>query len=51
MHLTVDGQVGCELREGDRVRVHRSDHPVEFLVPPDRNRFEILRAKLHWGER
>ncbi len=49
--LTVDGQVGRELSDGDRVSVRRSDHPVRLLVPPDRNRFEVLREKLRWGER
>lgn len=49
--LTVDGQVGCELGDADRVTVCRSDHPVMLLVPPGRNRFQVMRAKLRWGER
>lgn len=49
--LTVDGQVGQELAEGDRIRVERAAHPVQLLVPPGRNRFEVMRAKLRWGER
>ena len=51
VHLTVDGQTGYALCEGDRVRVRRAEHPVRLLVPPDRNRFEVMRAKLRWGER
>jgi NAD+ kinase len=51
VHLTVDGQVGRELQEGDLVRVRRSLHPARLLVPPDRNRFQVMRAKLRWGER
>jgi NAD+ kinase len=51
VHLTVDGQVGYALVEGDRVRVRRAGHPVRLLVPPGRNRFEVMRAKLRWGER
>ncbi len=51
VHLTVDGQVGQELSEGDLVRVQRAAHPVRLLVPPGRNRFEVMRAKLRWGER
>jgi NAD+ kinase len=51
VRLTVDGQVGCALEQGDRVRVRRSAHPVRMLVPPGRNRFEGMRAKLRWGER
>jgi NAD+ kinase len=49
--LTVDGQVGCELREGDRVTVRRSEHTARLLAPPGRNLFEVMRAKLRWGER
>ncbi len=51
VRLTVDGQVGCELGEADCVRVRRSPHPLPLLVPTDRNRFEVMRAKLRWGER
>ncbi len=51
VHLTVDGQVGCELQEGDRVTVCASDQPLQMLVPADRNRFEVMRNKLGWGAR
>ena len=51
VHLTVDGQVGHALAENDRVRVRRAEHGVQLLVPPGRNRFEVMRAKLRWGER
>ena len=51
VRLTVDGQVGCELAVGDRVVLRRSPHPVQLLVPPDRNRFEVMRLKLGWGAR
>lgn len=50
--LTVDGQIGlAELREGDRITVRRSDHPVEIVASPFLDRYEILHAKLRWGER
>ncbi len=50
--LTVDGQAGlAELREGDRIMVRRSDHPVEIVASPFLDRYEILHAKLRWGER
>lgn len=51
VHLTVDGQVGCELTEGDRVELRRSDAPLRMLTPPNRNRFEVMRSKLNWGTR
>ncbi|MCA9511246.1 MAG: NAD(+)/NADH kinase [Myxococcota bacterium] len=49
--LTVDGQQGLALEDGDRVTVTRSPHPVEVVASPVRSRFDILRTKLHWGER
>ncbi len=51
VHLTVDGQVGCELQEGDRISVSASNRPLQMLVPADRNRFEVMRNKLRWGAR
>jgi hypothetical protein len=33
------------------VRIRRSDHPTHLLVPPGRSRFDVMRAKLRWGER
>jgi NAD+ kinase len=51
VHLTVDGQVGHQLQEGDRVRVGASDSPARLLVSPRRNRFQVMRTKLRWGER
>ena len=51
VHLTVDGQVSCELQEGDRISVCASKRPLQMLVPADRNRFEVMRNKLRWGAR
>jgi NAD+ kinase len=51
VHLTVDGQVGRQLRDGDRVTLCASEAPLQMLVPPDRNRFEVMRNKLRWGAR
>ena len=52
MALTVDGQAGMSiLVEGDRVRVRQSDHPIEIVASPSRNRYEILQTKLGWGDR
>jgi NAD+ kinase len=49
--LTVDGQEGIAVEDGDRVLFRRSPHPVEIVTSPFRNRYEILRAKLRWGQR
>jgi len=51
VHLTVDGQVGRALEDDDLVTVRRSDYPARLLVSSDQNRFELMRAKLRWGER
>jgi NAD+ kinase len=51
VQLTVDGQEGGRLEDGDRVRVRRSEHSVRLLVAPLRSRFDVLRSKLRWGER
>ncbi|MBW2715505.1 MAG: NAD(+)/NADH kinase [Deltaproteobacteria bacterium] len=51
VHLTVDGQVGCELREDDRISMCASTRPLQMLVPAGRNRFEVMRNKLRWGTR
>ncbi len=51
VQLTADGQEGLALREGDVVRIRRSPHALHLVASPVRNRFEILREKLRWGER
>jgi NAD+ kinase len=51
VHLTVDGQVGRTLQEGEVVELCRSESPLRMLVPPDRSRFEAMRNKLRWGTR
>jgi NAD+ kinase len=51
VHLTVDGQVGRELERGDLVTVRRAARPARLLVDPARSRFDVMRAKLRWGER
>jgi NAD+ kinase len=49
--LTLDGQVGFTLRHQDVVEVRRSDHTITLIKSPSKNYFQILRAKLKWGER
>jgi NAD+ kinase len=51
VHLTVDGQVGRQLADGDRVTLCAAEVPLQLLVPPDRNPFEVMRNKLRWGAR
>jgi NAD+ kinase len=51
VYLTLDGQVGHPLKQKDRVRVRRSRQPILMVRSPRRSYFEVLRRKLHWGER
>lgn len=50
VYLTVDGQVGQILQPGDRVEVKCAPHHLKLIKSPRRSHFEILRAKLGWGE-
>jgi len=48
-YLSLDGQPGLALRDGDRVRCRRSAHKVN-LFRTGTDFFEVLRTKLKWGE-
>jgi len=49
--VTCDGQINLGLVSGDRVRIRKHDHVVRLIHPRRHDHFEILRAKLHWGEK
>ena len=49
--LTVDGQEGMELENGDIVEVSRSRRHALLVRSPSHSFFELLRTKLRWGER
>ncbi len=49
-YLSLDGQPGLDLRDGDRVRCRRSQHQVN-LFRSGSDFFEVLRSKFKWGER
>lgn len=48
--VTVDGQAGGKLVQGERVTVRRSPNDVRLLRLPDDNFFSVLRQKLRWGD-
>jgi NAD+ kinase len=50
-YLTIDGQVGEFLHQGDRVICRRSEHSVSLIRPPGLLFFDVLREKLKWGGR
>ncbi|MBL0313059.1 MAG: NAD(+)/NADH kinase [Holophagaceae bacterium] len=50
-HLTLDGQIGQAVRQGDRVEVCRSPHTITLLQSPALPYFRLLQQKLHWSDR
>lgn len=50
-YLTIDGQIGEPLKEGDRVVCRSSHHSIYLIRPPRMLFFDVLRQKLSWGER
>ena len=48
--LHFDGQMQCDLLEGDRVVIRRAAHTIKFVHPPGYSYFAMLREKLHWSE-
>ncbi len=51
IYLTLDGQVGVELKPTDEIVIRRAEQKLLLLNPPKKSYFEILRDKLKWGER
>lgn len=51
VYLTLDGQLGVELQEGDTITVRRAQKTTALVASPDKDYFAVLRAKLKWGER
>ncbi len=48
--LTLDGQEGASLADGDVVRVTKGDATARLVRIGNRSFFDNLRGKLHWGE-
>ncbi|HET9122751.1 MAG TPA: NAD(+) kinase [Acidiferrobacteraceae bacterium] len=48
-HVTFDGQANYPLKDNDRIRIRRADAVVHLIHPSQRNHYEVLREKLHWG--
>ena len=50
-YLTVDGQEAIALQVGDELHCRKSQYKVRLVRMGDRGFFDVLRAKLKWGER
>ncbi len=48
--VTCDGQINLGLVSGDKILIRKKDKYVRLIHPRQHNHFEILRAKMHWGE-
>jgi len=49
-YLSLDGQVGMPMRDGDIARCVKAEHPAK-LLRFHKTFFEVLATKLKWGER
>jgi NAD+ kinase len=49
--LSIDGQVGERLKDGDRIVCRKSQLSVQLLTMKSRTFFDVLRTKLKWGAR
>ena len=51
VHATFDGQEMFSLNDSDHVFIRRAESPVKLIHPSGRSHYDVLRAKLHWGEK
>ncbi|MFK5913899.1 MAG: NAD(+) kinase [Woeseiaceae bacterium] len=48
--VTCDGQINLGVVSGDKITIKKKEKVVRLIHPRKHNHYEILRAKLHWGE-
>ena len=51
VYVTVDGQTGFGMHEGDEIAITRAERPLRLVRSTTRSYFEVLRQKLKWNER
>ncbi|MEA3428884.1 MAG: NAD(+)/NADH kinase [Thermodesulfobacteriota bacterium] len=44
-----DGQAGLEINNNDTIIIQKGLHPVNMIMMPDQNYFDVLKAKLRWS--
>jgi len=49
--VTVDGQTGFGLQQGDEISIAKADRKLRLVRATARSYFEVLRQKLKWNER
>ncbi len=48
-NLTCDGEMICDLLEGDRILIYKKDKKIRLIHPLNYDHYSVLRAKLAWG--
>ena len=51
VYVTMDGQTGFGMQQGDELAITRADRPLRLVRSTTRSYFEVLRQKLKWNER
>ena len=51
VYVTMDGQTGFGLQQGDELTITRAERPLRLVRSSTRSYFEVLRQKLKWNER
>ncbi|PIE71704.1 MAG: NAD(+) kinase [Deltaproteobacteria bacterium] len=47
--VTLDGQEGIPVQDGDRILIRKGAHPVHMIFLPEYQYFDALKAKLMWS--
>ncbi|VAW95946.1 NAD kinase [hydrothermal vent metagenome] len=50
VQISCDGQINLPIKNGDKIHIFKKKAIVRIIHPCKHDYFEILRAKLHWGE-
>jgi NAD+ kinase len=50
VRVSCDGQTGFAIQQGDTVRIRRHPGAIRLIHPQGHDHFDIMRAKLGWGE-
>lgn len=50
VRITCDGATSLMIADGDKLRIRRHPTPIRLLHPVGHDHFNVLRAKLGWGE-
>ncbi|MEK6749828.1 MAG: NAD(+) kinase [Pseudomonadota bacterium] len=49
--VTCDGHISLGVEASDTIVIKSYEHKVKLIHPTDYNYYDVLRAKLHWGEK